>query len=77
MVHEAANAVKVPVIGMGGIENEYDVIDFLSVGASAVMVGSINLVEPFACKNIIERLPAALEAIGAKSVKEIIGRTDR
>lgn len=77
MVHEAANAVKVPVIGMGGIENEYDVIDFLSVGASAVMVGSVNLVEPFACKNIIERLPAALEAIGAKSVKEIIGRTDR
>ena len=41
------------------------------------MVGSVSLVEPFACKNIIERLPAALESIGAKSVKEIIGRTDR
>lgn len=77
MVHEVACAVKVPVIGMGGIENEYDVIDFLSVGASAVMVGSVNLVDPYACKKIIERLPGALDAIGAKSVKEIIGRTDR
>lgn len=77
MVHEVCSAVKVPVIGMGGIENEWDAIDFMSVGASAVMVGSANLIDPFACKRIIEALPAALNKLGVSDIKEIIGRTDR
>lgn len=77
MVHEVASAVKVPVIGMGGIENAYDVIDFMSVGAAAVEVGSANLVDPFACKKIIEDLPRALAEIGADDINEIVGRTDR
>lgn len=77
MVHEVASAVKVPVIGMGGIESAKDVIEFMSVGASAVMVGSRNLVDPFACKKIIEDLPEVLKAIGTDDIKTIIGRTDR
>lgn len=77
MVHEVANAVKLPIIGMGGIMSAKDVIEFMSVGASAVMVGSANLVDPFACKKIIEDLPEVLRQIGVSDIKEIIGRTDR
>ncbi len=77
MVHEVASVVKVPVIGMGGIESAKDVIEFMSVGATAVEVGSANLVDPYACKKIIEDLPVLLEQIGVKDIKEIIGRTDK
>ncbi len=77
MVHEVAQAVDVPIIGMGGIETAKDVIEFMSVGASAVMVGSKNLVDPLACKKIIEDLPECLAAIGVDDIKKIIGRTDR
>jgi dihydroorotate dehydrogenase (NAD+) catalytic subunit len=76
-VHEVASVVKVPVIGMGGIESAKDVIEFMSVGATAVEVGSANLVDPYACKKIIEDLPVLLEQIGVKDIKEIIGRTDK
>lgn len=77
MVHEVAGAVKVPVIGMGGIDSARDVIEFMSVGATAVMVGSANLVNPFVCKEIIEDLPAVLSQIGVDDIKQIIGRTDK
>ena len=77
MVHEVASAVDVPVIGMGGIESAKDVLEFMSVGASAVMVGSKNLVDPFICKKIIEDLPAVLSEAGIQDIKSVIGRTDR
>lgn len=77
MVHEVASAVDVPVIGMGGIESAKDVLEFMSVGASAVMVGSKNLVDPFICKKIIEDLPAVLSEAGIQGIKSVIGRTDR
>lgn len=77
MVHEVASVVKVPVVGMGGIESAKDVIEFMSVGATAVEVGSANLVDPYACKKIIEDLPILLEQIGVDDIKKIIGRTDK
>lgn len=73
-VHQTAKAVKIPLVGMGGIESATDVIEYLSAGATAVMVGSKNLVDPFACPKIIDDLPRVLNEIGAKSIKEIIGR---
>lgn len=75
MVHQTAKAVKIPVIGMGGIENAKDVIEFMSAGATAVMIGSRNLVDPYVCKNIIEDLPILLKEIGVDDIKKIIGRT--
>ncbi|MFR1565758.1 MAG: dihydroorotate dehydrogenase [Christensenellales bacterium] len=77
MVHEVAGVVDLPIIGMGGIESAWDVIEFMSVGASAVMVGSKNLTDPFICKKIIEELPGVLNEIGVSDIKSIIGRTDR
>ena len=73
MVYQVANAVKIPVIGMGGVSSAQDVIEMMMAGASAVQVGSANLVNPFACKEIIEELPPTMEELGIKSLREIIG----
>lgn len=73
MVYQVANAVKIPVIGMGGVSRAQDVIEMMMAGASAVQVGSANLVNPFACKEIIEELPLTMEELGIKSLREIIG----
>lgn len=73
MVYQVANAVKIPVIGMGGVSSAQDVIEMMMAGASAVQVGSANLVNPFACKEIIEELPQTMEELGIKSLREIIG----
>ena len=73
MVYQVANAVKIPVIGMGGVSSAQDVIEMMMAGASAVQVGSANLVNPFACKEIIEELPLTMEELGIKSIREIIG----
>jgi dihydroorotate oxidase len=73
MVYQVANAVKIPVIGMGGISSAQDVIEMMMAGASAVQVGSANLVNPFVCKEIIEELPQTMEELGIKSLREIIG----
>lgn len=73
MVYQVANAVKIPVIGMGGVSSAQDVIEMMMAGASAVQVGSANLVNPFACKEIIEELPLTMEELGIKSLREIIG----
>ncbi|MDM5332663.1 dihydroorotate dehydrogenase [Ureibacillus composti] len=77
MVYEVYKAVNIPIIGMGGVTNAQDVIDFMSAGASAVAVGTANFVDPFVCPNIIEALPAKLEELGVKQIKEIIGRSHR
>lgn len=73
MVYQVYEAVNIPIIGMGGITTAEDVVEMMLAGATAVEVGAANLVEPFACKNIIEDLPRVMEKYEIKSLKEIIG----
>ncbi len=73
MVYQVYEAVKVPIIGMGGVSSAEDVIEMMLAGASAVQVGAENLVNPFACKEIIEALPAVAEKYGINSLSDIIG----
>lgn len=73
MVYQVYEAVKIPIIGMGGISSAEDVIEMMLAGATAVQIGAANLVEPFACKNIIEDLPRVMEKYKINSLKEIIG----
>ena len=75
MVYQVAHAVKIPVVGMGGVSKAEDVIEMMLAGATAVEVGAANLVDPFACKNIIEALPAVMEKYGINNLSEIIGGT--
>ncbi len=63
-VYQAANAVDIPIIGMGGISSAEDVLEMMMAGATAVEVGAANLVDPFACKTIIDELPSAMEKYG-------------
>ncbi len=73
MVYQVAQAVHIPVVGMGGVSSAEDVIELMLAGATAVEVGAANLIEPFACRNIIEALPATMAKYGITSLKEIIG----
>lgn len=73
MVYQVAQAVSIPVVGMGGVSSAEDVIEMMLAGATAVEVGAANLIEPYACKNIIEDLPEAMDRYGIKTLKEIIG----
>ena len=73
MVYQVASAVSVPVIGMGGVATADDVIEMMLAGATAVEVGAANLVDPFACKNIIDSLPEAMQKYGITNLNEIIG----
>ncbi len=73
MVYQVAQAVRIPVVGMGGVTTAEDVIEMMLAGATAVQVGAANLVDPFACKNIIEELPSVMEKYGITSLNEIIG----
>ena len=73
MVYQVAHAVNIPVIGMGGVSSAEDVIEMMLAGATAVQVGAANLVEPMACKNIIEDLPGVMEKYGINNLSEIIG----
>ncbi len=73
MVYQVANAVDVPVIGMGGVSCAEDVIEMMLAGATAVEVGAQNLVDPFACKKIIEELPSVMEKYRIENLKDIIG----
>ncbi len=77
MVYEVYKAVDIPIIGMGGVSNVQDVIDFMSAGASAVAVGTANFVDHFVCPNIIDALPEKLKELGVTSIKEVIGRSHR
>ncbi len=73
MVYQVYDAVKIPIIGMGGISTAEDVIEMMLAGATAVQVGAANLVEPYACKKIIEDLPRVMEKYKINSLTEIIG----
>ncbi len=73
MVYQVYEAVKIPIIGMGGISSAEDVIEMMLAGAYAVQIGAENLRNPFVCKEIIEKLPEVMERYGIKSLREIIG----
>ncbi len=73
MVYQVYDAVKIPIIGMGGVTTANDVIEMMLAGATGVQIGAANLVNPYACKEIIDELPAVMEKYGIKSLKEIIG----
>ncbi len=72
MVYQTAAAVKIPVVGMGGVSCAEDVIEMMLAGATAVEVGAENLVNPFVCKNIVEDLPKVMKKYGVDSLSEII-----
>ena len=72
-VYQVYNAVKIPIVGMGGVSSAEDVIEMMLAGATAVQVGAANLVDPYACKNIIDELPAVMEKYRIGSLTEIIG----
>lgn len=76
-VYQCANAVSIPIIGVGGITNAEDVLEYLYAGASAVQVGAANFKDPYICKTIIETLPTVLEKYGFQSIKEVIERVKR
>ena len=71
MVYQVTGAVKIPVIGMGGISTARDVIEMMMAGAKAVQVGAANLVNPYACKEIIEQLPVEMEKLGIEKLSDI------
>lgn len=73
MVYQVYDAVKIPIIGMGGVSSAEDVIEMMLAGATAVQVGAANLVDPFACKRIIEDLPACMKKYGIDKLSDIIG----
>ena len=73
MVWQVYEAVKIPIIGLGGVQSAEDVIEMMLAGATAVQVGAANLVDPFVCRNIIEALPEAMERCGIENLTDIIG----
>ncbi len=73
MVYQVAHAVKIPVIGMGGISSAKDVIEMMLAGATAVQIGSANLVDPYICPKIINDLPKVMNQYKINTLKEIIG----
>ena len=75
MVYEVSHAVNIPIIGMGGIATAYDVLEMMYAGASLVMVGAQNLVDPYVCKTIIEDLPKVMKEYNIEKLQDIIGRT--
>ena len=75
MIYEVSKAVNIPIIGMGGVTNAYEVLEMMYAGASLVMVGSQNLVDPYVCKNIIEDLPRVMKEYNIENLQDIIGRT--
>ena len=74
MVYQVAQAVNIPIIGMGGVMDEWDVIDFISAGASAVAVGTANFTDPFVCPKIIDNLESALDELGVNYILDLKGR---
>ena len=76
MVYQVAKACDIPVMGCGGVSTAKDVIEMMMAGASAVQVGAANLVDPYACKKIIEALPAECEKLGIERIRDIIGVVD-
>ncbi len=75
MVYQVANAVKIPVVGMGGVSSAEDVIEMMLAGATAVEIGAANLIDPYICRDIVRKLPETMEKYGINRLTEIIGGT--
>lgn len=75
MVYEVSQNVDIPIIAMGGVRTAQDVIDYISVGADAVAVGTANFENPTVCKDIIDELPTLLDNLGVQHISELKGRT--
>ena len=73
MIYQVYEAVKIPIVGMGGVETAEDVIELMLAGATAVEVGAANLVDPMAAKKIIEDLPRVMKKYGIENLSDIIG----
>lgn len=73
MVYQVSRAVKIPVVGMGGVASAEDVIEMMLAGATAVEIGAENLVNPYACRDIIQALPEVMDRYHISTLKEIIG----
>ncbi|MBR4157810.1 MAG: dihydroorotate dehydrogenase [Oscillospiraceae bacterium] len=76
MVYQCRKAVKIPIIGVGGVSCAEDVLEMMMVGASAIQVGAENLRDPYACKRIIDELPETMKRYGIESISDIVGVTD-
>jgi len=74
MVYQVYDAVNIPIIGMGGVSTAEDVIEMMMAGASAVEIGAQNLVDPYVCPKIIERLPGLCDELGIEKISNIIGK---
>lgn len=74
MIYEVYANVNIPIIGMGGVSNAYEVLEMMYAGASLVMVGAANLVDPLVCKKIIEDLPKVMKEYNIENLQDIIGR---
>ena len=73
MVWQVSQAVSIPVVGLGGVSSAEDVLEMLLAGATAVQIGAANLRDPFACKHILDALPAALDRYGIATIQDCIG----
>ena len=73
MIYQVYEAIKIPIVGMGGVMNAEDVIEMMLAGATAVEVGTANLIDPFVCKKIVEDLPAVMQKYGINNLSDIIG----
>lgn len=73
-VYQVYEAVKLPIIGLGGVSCAEDVVEMMLAGASAVGVGTANLINPYACKEIIENLPQTMKKYGIENLRDIIGK---
>ena len=73
MVYQVAKACKIPVMGCGGVTTARDVIEMMMAGASAVEIGAANLVEPFACRQIVADLPRVMQKYNINDLNDIIG----
>ena len=76
MVYQVSKACGIPVMGCGGVSTAKDVMEMMMAGATAVQVGAANLVNPYACKEIIEALPIECEKLGINKISDIIGVVD-
>ena len=73
MVYDVYSAVKIPIIGMGGIASAEDVIEMMMAGATATQIGAMNLVDPYICRDILNALPGVMEKYGIDKLSDIIG----
>ena len=73
MVYQVSQAVSIPVVGMGGVSSAEDVIEMMLAGATAVEIGAANLVDPFACRDIINDLEKTMDKYNIKNLSDIIG----